>query len=135
MKTRLGFVTNSSSSSFIVAVAKENRYGNISDFAKRNSNNILEFIKEEAEYISKRYPEYKYIKHIRSGEYSKCVDDIIAGIEEIIDSIAENSNLIDGWIIGSTEMENNSLNIYEYCFYYYINYDCDSKVRIAKESY
>lgn len=135
MKARLGFVTNSSSSSFIVAVAKENRYGNISDFAKRNSKNILEFIKEKAEYIIKRYPDYKYIKHIRSGEYSKCVDDIIMGIEEVIDSIAENDTLIDGWVIGSVELENNSLSIYEYCFYYYIDYSIGLNVRIAKENY
>jgi hypothetical protein len=93
MKIRNGFVSNSSSSSFIVFVPKNNNtYNTYNDIKKFFENEFEEIIENDEQYLFDGLTVYKINKYIADG-YGLAyinVDYDIQNIESIIGQLCDN---------------------------------------------
>lgn len=111
MKIRLDFVTNSSSSSFVLAIKKDVTKEKIKNILLENKNILKNFIENEVEYI-------KYIKEINKTSNMK--EKINKLAELLSDGIMDIPTIItiDNWNIGTgiCSNEDDLLSMYMYSY-------------------
>lgn len=120
MKVRTDFVTNSSSSSFIIAKHKDCTYAEVKESVSKQKDKIGSFLDK---YINHIYPEDDEIKtEYRAGDKEKATE---LAIQEIAESLffftgEASMDLVD-WSVHSEEMGDE-----DGCFFHNIMYDFGS---------
>lgn len=109
MKTRRGFVTNSSSSSYIIAKKKDATLTDIKNSLSKVRDNAKSFLIEQHKWIDLE-PDVE--ESIRKEDYDKAVD---AFLEYVADYLYGNFNAgtLGDWEVGSDEFWDDSGDPYE----------------------
>ena len=109
MKIRKGFVTNSSSSSYVIAKKKNATLADIKNALLNVKDQAVDFLKENGKWIDLE-PEVD--KALKEEDYSKAADEFL---NELADYLHRNFNqgTLDDWDVGSDEFWDDSGNAYE----------------------
>lgn len=109
MKIRRGFVTNSSSSSYIIAKKKDATLTDIKNSLLKVKDNAKSFLIEQHKWIDLE-PDVE--ESIRKGDYDKAAD---AFLEDVADYLYNsfNDGTLGDWTVGSDEFWDDGGNPYE----------------------
>lgn len=111
MKIRKGFVTNSSSSSYVIAKKKNASLTDIKNSLLKVKDQAIDFLTEVGEWVDL---EPKVEEALKKEDYDRASDKFLEGLADYL-YLNFNQGTLDEWKVGSDEFWDDSGNAYE-CF-------------------
>ena len=114
MKIRLDYVTNSSSSSFLVAIRKDINEKRLNEFLDRIEDDVLNYVINNYHYLS---ISDEIENHIKNHEFEKIWPLIREELKEYLTQKRYSALNIGVWNVFSEEISNESCSLPEILFY------------------